>query len=64
MGNGRNERIEKSLLQETTLLEFEGHNFPAPKNYDLWLKDIYGDYMSLPPQNKQASLHKFTAYWR
>ena len=63
-GRRENVRVEKSLLQETIPLKFEGSEFPAPKNYDLWLKNLYGDYMALPPKRKQLSLHVFNAYWR
>jgi len=34
-------------------VEFEGYSFPAPKNYDLYLRQIFGDYMKLPPQDKR-----------
>lgn len=31
-----------------TEVEFEGHTFPAPGNWDRHLRDVYGDYMQLP----------------
>ncbi|MDD5598602.1 MAG: LicD family protein [Victivallaceae bacterium] len=64
MGNGRRERTGKDLFQKTVLLEFEGSKFSAPRNYDLWLKHLYGDYMTPPPVGKRGSLHVFTAHWR
>ncbi len=36
---------------------FEGLTVKAPKNYDLYLKQIYGDYLKLPPKEKQVSCH-------
>ena len=30
-------------------INFEGSFFPAPNNYDNYLKEIYGDYHQLPP---------------
>ncbi len=38
-------------------LEFEGCKFLAPNNYDYYLKTTYGDYMKLPPKDKQKPKH-------
>ncbi len=32
---------------------FEGHLFPCPKNADAYLRDLYGDYSQLPPEDKR-----------
>ena len=40
-------------------IEFEGHTFPAPKNPDARLTDMYGDYMKLPPEEKRRIHAKF-----
>lgn len=37
-------------------LEFEGHKFFVPKNYDAHLKLMYGDYMKLPPEEKRTNV--------
>lgn len=52
-----NYRLPKRQLAETTLLKFEGHSFPAPKCYDEWLSNIYGDYMTYPPKNLRRGHH-------
>lgn len=39
---------------ESTELEFEGHLFIAPKNYEHVLSTSYGNYMELPPENKRV----------
>lgn len=40
--------------------EFEGYHFPVPKEYDLLLKTIYNDYMTLPPKEMQYIKHHFS----
>lgn len=39
------------------LLIFEGHDYWAPIAFDSILKQLYGDYMSLPPKSERRSLH-------
>ena len=50
---------EEVLLKEEffplTQVEFEGKKYNAPKNYDYYLKKIYGDYMKLPPKEKRVN---------
>ena len=38
-------------------LEFCGHMFFAPRNYDKVLTDTYGDYMKMPPEEERIPLH-------
>lgn len=45
-------------------LKFEDASFPCPRNYDHVLKVMYGDYMKLPPAEKQVSHHHFISYWK
>ena len=44
--------------------EFEGRSFPVPSNYDTYLTRLYGDYMKMPPADRQKTHHLFDAYWR
>lgn len=44
--------------------EFEGYTFPVPIGYDNALRCIYGDYMTLPPEEKRIAHHSFKAYWK
>ena len=37
----------------TAPITFEGHTFQGPANPDAYLKDLYHDYMSLPPEEKR-----------
>ena len=38
-------------------MEFEGLWLNAPKENDKWLTQVYGDYMKLPPAEKQVTHH-------
>lgn len=54
--------VDKQIFDDYVQVEFEGKTYPAPKNYDLWLKSFYGDYMALPPENQRIGHHNFIAY--
>lgn len=47
--------FEKRLLDELVDVKFEGELFKVPKDYDTFLKDIYGDYMKLPPVEERVA---------
>lgn len=40
------------------LVKFEGRKFLVPSNYDAYLKQIYGDYMTPPPEDQRGG-HEF-----
>lgn len=43
-------------------LEFEGEKFKAPKEYEQWLTQFYGDYMKLPKE-EDRKVHDPKAYY-
>lgn len=45
-------------------LEFEGEYFTVPSCYDERLRMMYGDYMTLPSEEKRQSKHSIVAYWK
>ena len=49
---------------ECAELTFEGRRFTAPYNYHEVLKTLYGDYMKLPPKEKQITHHTYRAYYK
>lgn len=56
--------VNKSLFQNFINVEFEGKYYPAPHQYDYWLRVLYGDYMILPPKDKRFPQHSFVAYFK
>lgn len=44
--------------------DFDGINCSIIKGYDDYLKCQYGDYMQLPPIEKQVPKHEYTPYWK
>lgn len=51
-------------FENTVLVPFEGHSFRILSGYDRVLRNIYGNYMELPPVNEQVSHQQFLDfYW-
>lgn len=53
---------KKSFFDNIVYLEFEGCKFPAPAQFDEWLRNTYGDYMQLPPEEERIAHHYYKAY--
>lgn len=53
-----------SYMDEYVDVEFEGHSFKAIKQYDAFLRSVYGDYMQLPPENQRIAHHFYKAFRR
>lgn len=54
----------RELFEDYTDVDFEGYKFKSMKNYDVYLRNLYGDYMQLPPKSQQVPKHDFIAYWK
>ncbi len=61
---GERQVLDKKWLGKGTYLPFENIMVPVPEDYDNYLSHLYGDYMKLPPQDKQKPHHTFIAYWK
>ena len=48
---------KKSWFGEGQMIQFEDIKVKAPKDIDSFLKVYYGDYMKLPPKEKQVPEH-------
>lgn len=50
-------KMKRKAFYNTIKGKFEGHTFPIPRNYDDVLSNLYGDYMSLPPEEDREPHH-------
>ncbi len=51
----RKQTMLKSVFLPATQVEYEGKMYDAPGNYEFYLKRVYGDYMTLPPEDKRVT---------
>ena len=57
------EYLPKAAMMQTQVYEFEGKYYTGFENYDLYLSRLYGNYMSLPPEEKRKT-HRILAWWK
>jgi lipopolysaccharide cholinephosphotransferase len=50
------------LFSSMTDLVFEGHTYMAISAWERYLKQRYGDFMQLPPEDQRHPYHSFTFY--
>ena len=60
--NGMNDYFPEDWVFPAVKIDFEGHSFSVPKEYDRVLTQFFGDYMTLPPEEKRQT-HYIKA-WR
>ena len=53
----KKEIIPRKWVDGTIRMEFEGITVNVSDKYDEWLTYVYGDYMSLPPENERVGHH-------
>lgn len=56
--------FQKADFESYLNMPFENRFYNVPIGYDNILKSSYGDYMTLPPKEKQVSHHLNTVYWK
>lgn len=61
---GSREVMPRCVFTELTEAPFEGEQFSVIRQSDHFLRQLYGDYMQLPPKEKQVTHHHFSAYMR
>ena len=58
------EVLDFDPFKEIIDMPFEGVTLKGPKEYDKLLRQYYGDYMQLPPVEKQVNPHELDAYMK
>ena len=53
INNGYGIMHRRDSIFPLSTIEFEGKRFSAPANPDAYLRDLYHDYMQIPPKEKQ-----------
>lgn len=61
--NGTRSMMDKEKLLHVAEYAFEDRKYQGYAEYDYYLKRMYGDYMKLPPVEKQVT-HAFEAWWK
>ena len=54
-GYGPQERVPKKPYLKPVMMPFEDMTVSAPGCWDYYLKNLYGDYMQLPPEDKRET---------
>lgn len=57
------DRMDYLSFEKTIPVKFEGRTYRAMSCYDQHLRNWYGDYMQLPPEEKRIPIHTFDAWW-
>ena len=55
---------KKEWFGDGAIVEFEGIKVKAPQNIDGFLKEYYGNYMQLPPEEERKPSHGYALYRR
>ena len=61
---GKGEWLPKSIFDKLVLHKFEDTAFYISSQYDQYLSSLFGNYMQLPPKEKQVSHEFYSYYWK
>lgn len=56
----KKEMKKRTILEKTILHNFEMYDMCIPAEYDQYLREVYGDYMQLPPESQREGRHQVT----
>jgi lipopolysaccharide cholinephosphotransferase len=54
-GYGPQERVPRKLYLKSVPMQFEDMVVSAPGCWEYYLRNLYGDYMQLPPEEKRIT---------
>ena len=60
---GAREMLHRKAFSSYQEMTFEGHSFMVCRGWEEYLKNIYGNYMQLPPPEKRVSNHGGDSVW-
>lgn len=60
---GMKEIHSKNVFEEYEYINFENKKFMCISAYDIYLKQLYGNYMKLPAENERET-HSSIAFWK
>ncbi|WP_342588753.1 LicD family protein [Lactococcus protaetiae] len=60
----KNEFFEKEIMDEYEDVVFERLTLKKIKKHDIYLEQLYGNYMQLPPKNKRVNHSYYHWYWK
>ena len=63
-GYGERQCVPASAFTTFVDVDFEGRKAKALVGWDIYLRNVFGDYMQLPPLEKRVSKHSFRAWVR
>jgi lipopolysaccharide cholinephosphotransferase len=52
------------VFENRVKVQFENGEYWAPAGYDEYLRNLFGDYMQLPPVEQRKSTHTSKDYWK
>lgn len=61
---GEKEVVDSICFKDTRDYSFEGRSLMGTTEYDIYLSNLYGDYLELPPPEKRITHHNYTAKWK
>ena len=58
------DRHRREVFEKRVKAQFENGEYWIPAGYDEYLRNLYGDYMQLPPVEQRKTTHTSTDYWK